>query len=325
MKRFLSILLVFCLSILALSGCSEKEPQKVKIVAVKNTSSLTVAPLLENSSQEEKEFSYDLNIVDVQSRVAYLMSKNECHIAFVSPETAAVIYRKTGGKIKILSTISTGGYEIISNNGALTDVTALKGKEIYLLQRDKTEENLFEYILTQKGLDPKKDVKIQYSNSAKQLIDSIKKGNIQYALLNLEDGAEVKSAVDSVKSLNLTDVWNKTEGTVPMTSFCAITTNKFINENPKIIETFMKELEESVKFAASNSDKTIELAKKYKLLTVENAESSIYENSKIGYLSGEKMQTSLNAYYGVLKKIKPELIGKNIPDSRIYYIVKPAE
>ncbi len=325
MKRFLSILLIFCLCFLVLSGCSEEERQEVKIVAVENSPTLAVAPLLENSSEKDRNFSYSLNVIDVQSRVAYLMNKGECHIAFVSPETAAVIYKKTGGKIKELSSVACGGYEIVSKDGNLTDVTALKGKEIYLLERDETEENLFKYILTKNGIDPKKDVKIQYSSSAKQLIQEMKKGNAEYALLKLEDAAEVKLAVSSAKSLNLTDAWNKTKGTAPMTSYCAITTKKFLEQNPEIIEAFMKELEESVKFAASNSDKTIELAKKHKLLTLKNAESSIYENSKIQYISGSKMQTSLNAYYGVLKEIKPELIGKDIPDSRIYYIPKEAE
>ena len=322
MKKFISILLSLLLILSIFSACSEQEPKQLRIVSVQDSACIALADMIEKNANSQNEYNYISTVTNLPSMANKLLTDGDCDIAFVPADMASVMYKKTKGAVTVLAAISNLDYQIVST-GELNSIADLKGTEINLLDRDRLDENLLEYTLEANSVSAD-EYKITYkAPGVKQLAKEIKAGRVGTALLNAIGAAELLTLEPGLKTLSLNDEWNKISN-VPAIGYCAVVSNEFLAENEEAVETFIKNLESSLK-AAGNKIQTLKLAKELGLLTNENYGEFIYNNANFNFLKGEQMKTALKNYYAVLKTKKAALIGTNLPDDIFYYIPEKDE
>lgn len=318
MKKIVAVFLVISLIVCLLGGCSAGKVTEMRVLTIENSAGIAIADMLEQYANTKKGNVYLPVTVNLVSRVNGMFMDDECDVAVIPADAAAVLYRKRGG-FKVIAGISSGGFEILSNNGELQSISDLKGKEIFLTERDKLSENLLEYVLSKNNIE-KSDVVISYSTNVKHIIKDFNANTVNYALLDAAGTAEVKAAIGDIKSINLTDEWNKVSNK-QMVNYCVVTTDEFLNKNKKAIDRLITDIESSVK-AASDTKKTGDLAIERNLITDVNYASDIINTSKLKFLKGKELKTTLSDYYGVLKGIKPFLVGNELPADDFYYGAK---
>lgn len=68
--------------------------------------------------------------------------------------------------------------------------------------------------------------------------------------------------------------------------------------------------------------KTLEVAKKHKLITDDIYDEEFLSSLKLQYITGEAMKAKISAYYKTLRKIKPSVSSGIINKDDVFYIPK---
>lgn len=314
MKRYLSIILCFVLTITFLSGCNQK-PTDVRIVSVENSAATALAHIFE---QSEGSNNYISTVVNLPNRVRTLMYDGECDVAVIPIETATVIYRRKNPEVKILAGISVGGFELVSTR-TISDLSELKNQTIYLTERSTLMESLLKYAVSLYDIDPFEDISFEYASDKSQLKKMLDNNEATFALFSSADATALKSDLENIVTYNLTDELAKKLKNPSVISYCVVATNDFIDDNPKAVKKMLEDIENSIK-SSSNTTNTVSLAKKHNLLTDDFYNEDFLVSCKAEYISGEKMKEKLTAYYSLLKKIKASSIGSSQPNDDFYFI-----
>ncbi len=316
MKRFITVLLCLIIFVTTLSGCSEKT-NDVRILSVENSPAATLVHMLEQENNKSAN-NYISSTVNLPNRVRNLIADNECDIAVVPVETAALIFKRGLTDIKVLAGISTGGFELVTTE-TITDFSELKGKTIYLTDRDTIKEGVFKYLLSQYGVNPFDEVTFNYASDTKQLEENILKNEISFALLTSADAAYIKNTIKNITAFNITDKLNEKFKNPSIVTYCVIGKTDFVNQNPKAIEQLLKDMEESV-LKSTDLSATVTTAKKYGFLTDDYFNEDFITACKADFVSGEAMKKKFSAYFKMLTKISSSLIGEKAPNDDFYFI-----
>ena len=318
MKRFIAILLSVILTISALVGCGGKaEPTKVRISGVMNSPTALLSHMIEKS---EGNVSYVCNPVNLPNRIRHLLTDGECDIAVVPIDTACNIYKKANPEIKVIAGISVGGFELVSTE-ELTDLSNLKDKTVFLTERDSLISNVFEYLIKGYGLTLRQNIEFNYADDIYSLKESFKSEKADFALLTSAEAAAVKSEIKGLKSYNITDELAKKFNHPSIITYCVIGNAEYIENNPDIIKTLLKDIESSLKKSQSSKD-TVKLGKKHNLLTDDVYGEEFLSACKPDFISGEAMKTKLTAYFKMIRKFKSSLVNKVINKDDFFYIPK---
>ena len=97
--------------------------------------------------------------------------KEEVDIAALPANLAATLYSKTQGQVvalavNVLGVLYIGEY----NSQSLQSLADLKGKTLYATGKGSTPEYFLRYLLSQNGLDPDKDVTIQWKSQPSEVV-----------------------------------------------------------------------------------------------------------------------------------------------------------
>lgn len=314
MKRFLSFILCLILMATTFSGCSSK-PKSVRIAGVTNSPYAQLSHMLEKN---EGNSIYASTTVNLPNRIRNIMSEGGCDVAVVPVETACAIYSKKETEIKIIAGISVGGFELVTTE-EITEIKSLKNKTVYLTERNTLMASILEYLIKLHGLEMNSDVKFEYANDLGQLKEAFNDKTASFALLTSADAALIKSEVNGINSYNLTDELAKKFKNPSIITYCVIGTTEFIEKNEKIIEELLKDIEASVS-NDNDFEETIKLGKKHSILTDDIYGKEFLEALKPKFISGKAMKEKLEAYFKMIKKIKPTMVNRVIGKEDLFYI-----
>lgn len=167
MKKFTKILsLLLCLAmVLGFAACTVKpdggettteetvpaDTTPINITALKGPTGMGMAKLI-----SDKNAQYNISIASAATEIAPLIIKGEADIAACPLNLAAAIYKKTGGKVKMIAVNTLGVLSILENGESIKSVADLKGKKIGATGQSATPEYILNYILEANGIDPKR-------------------------------------------------------------------------------------------------------------------------------------------------------------------------
>ncbi len=328
LKRIIAVILLLATVICCFSGCDDSTEQatvkgiEIRLLAVKNTAGIGLANLMEMNKNGKTTNKYKLTTFNLLSMEKSQMATSEWDIAVIPTNEASMFYKKKKGALKILATCSTGGYEILGNALEFNGVTDLKGKTVYLVERDSIGLHTLKYILNKSGMNADEDISIEYASDIKTLSSMIGEGQVSYAVLSSKEAAEAKSSNKGLASVNLGTAWSKVSPDVPFLSYCVVADKTFAEKNAKNIDVFLTELKESVNKAKSDVQGTAKLATRYDLADSESVAKEVIPSYKFSFLSGKKMKTSVVAYFNILRRLKERgaLIGRKMPGDDFYYL-----
>lgn len=313
---FLTIIMIF-----GLTGC-KKEASKadINIAVMTGPTAIGLVKVMEDNSTGNAANNYNFQVYGEASEIQTKLIKGELDIACVPCNLASVLYNKTEGEIVIAGINTLGVLYIVETGNSINSVADLAGKTIYSTGQGTTPEYTLRYLLSANGIDPDKDVDIQYKSEAAEVTaalaettDAIAMLPQPYVTVAMTQNADLRIA------LSVTDEWEAVSSDSTVVTGVVVARKSWIDENEAAFEAFLKEYPVSAAYTNENVEAAAALIEKYGIFKAAIATKAIpYCN--VTYIGGEEMKSLVSGYLNVLYEQNPASVGGKLPDDNFYYM-----
>lgn len=337
MKKIISLLLVSLMLLLAFAGCADNqgtntsdvsdtssvdEKTKIRIAGMKGPTSIGLIGIMEDDSNGTAKNDYEFSIKGAADEISPLLIKGELDIAAVPANLASVLYNRTQGKIKLLAVNNLGVLYIVTKGEEITSIADLKGKTILSTGKGTTPEYTLRSLLSKNGIDPDKDVTIEFKTEATEVVAQMVKAETAIAMLPQPYVTVASGKVQGLKvSLDLNEEWKKVNNGSSIVTGVIVARDEFIKNNPEAVKKFLEEFKASAEKVNSDVKASAQLVEKFGIFAANVAEKAIPQ-CNITYIAGEDMKTPVNTYLGVLYEQNPQSVGGNLPKDDFFYIAE---
>ena len=347
MKKIFSLILCAVI-LLSFAACGKKTPPDVTTDTPQNSSA---APDTTVSEPDEKETAAEMNIfvlsgptgvgaVDLWSRseagttqntyqfklvsandeIIAAISKGEADIAAVATNLASTLYNKTEGQITVLAVNTLGVLSLMTYKTELSSLSDLKGKTIVSPGQGANPEYILRYVLTGNGIDPDKDVTLEFVADGSEL-PTVWAKNPDAVILAPQPVATslLMKYTDARTVFDMTEEWNKLGGDSTLMMGCVIVRNAYLEEHPGAVETFLSEYKASIGAVKENPAAAGVLCETYGILPKAAIAEKAIPYCCLTFLRGAEMKTGLSGYLKVMYDANPKSVGGQLPGDDFYY------
>jgi NitT/TauT family transport system substrate-binding protein len=297
------------------------EKINVRIASLKGPTSMGLVKVMEDGENGVTANNYSFTIAGAADEITAGISKGEFDIAAIPSNLASILYNKTEGALTVAGINTLNVLYIIESGDSIQTVDDLKGKTIYSTGKGTTPEYTLNYLLTSYGLDPLKDVTIEYKTEATEVAALLSSTENAIAMLPQPFVTTVMMNNNKVRiALDVAKEWESVVNNNSTIVTGVVVVNKaFLENNKEAVDAFLEEYEASALFVNENVKEASALIEKFDIVKAAVAEKAI-PGSSITFLQGEEMQAKLNGYLDALYKQNPNSIGGAMPGTDFYYM-----
>ena len=322
MKKLTSLLLSAALlvSVLVCGASAAKTSSTVRVAGLKGPTTMGLVNLLAMEKNGTASQKYDLQLYGAADEVVPKIIKGEVDIAAIPANLAATLYQKTNGGIQVMAVNTLGVLYVVEKGDTVHSFADLKGRTILSTGKGTTPEYVLRYLLKKNGLDPDKDVKIEYYSEASEVtaqMAATKKDAIAVLPQPYVTAAQMKDSELRVV-LDLTKEWNKVCDTQLITGVTVVR-KAYAEEHPEEVINFLKDYQKSVEAANKDIDGTAALCEEVGVVAKAAIAKKALPKCNIVYRIGDEMKADVNAYLQVLYDASPASVGGKLPDNNFYY------
>lgn len=297
----------------------EYEPIDINIGGMTGPTSMGMVKIMETAEAGNAKNNYNFTIVGSADEITPKLIKGELDIAAVPANLASVLYNNTEKKIKLLAVNTLGVVYIVEKGNQIEDFADLKGKTIYATGKGSTPEYTLRYLLSEHGIDPDKDVKIEWKAEPNEVVALFKNSDSGIAMMPQPYVTIAQTQVEGLRiAINLTDVWDKLDNGSALITGVVVVRSEFAEAHPQQLAAFLDEYKESIAYVNANVAEAAQLIEKFNIFKAAIAQKAIpYCN--IAFMEGEEMKNSVGGYLSVLHSQNPKAVGGSIPEDDFYY------
>jgi NitT/TauT family transport system substrate-binding protein len=337
MKKVLAIfaasLAVLSLTVSASAASTEAETEtglkpfsagSLNICALKGPTAMGMIKYMNDADTGAlTDYSYDFRIVSAVDEVTPQLIQGNVDIAAVPANLASVLYNKTEGGIKVLAINTLGVLYICEMGDSLNSIEDLKGKTIFASGKGATPEYALSYILRENGIDPEKDLTIEWKSEHTECLTSLISSADGAALLPQPFVTAAQQKNDQVRAaLDLTAEWDRIqegkENGSSMLTGVVVARTAFLDEHPDVAEAFLDHYKESVDFVNENVEEAAKLIGQYDIVAEDVAVKAL-PACNIVCITADEMKQKLSGYLQVLNDQNPQAVGGALPQDDFYY------
>lgn len=295
-----------------------QEETPVRVVALKGPTGMGMAYLAQNEDGETED-DYDLTIAAAPTDVPPLMIQGKIDMACVPANMASVLYQKMETNLVTLAVNTLGVLYVVENGDTVQSMADLKGKTIVASGKGLTPEYTLRYLLTKNGIDPDKDVTIEWKNEHSECVAALASGAATIAMLPQPFVTVAQSKIEGLRmALDLNDAWENLNDGSQLVTGVVVARRDFVEQNPEAVADFLEDYAESVEKV--NADPAAAGARigELDIVAAPVAEKAIpYCN--IVCITGSAMKDALSGYLQVLFDAAPESVGGALPADDFYF------
>jgi len=298
----------------------------VKIATLKGPTGMGMVKMISDNEEKITSNRYEVNIVGAPDEIVGKISTGEIDIAAVPTNLAATLYNKTNGGVQILAINTLGVLNILEKGDTIKNISDLKGKTIVTSGKGASPEFILNYLLEQNGIDPEKDLTIEYKSEHSEVMTLALSGKADIVMLPEPFVTTALSKSEDFRNaLDLTEEWAKVtekigvEGSV-LAMGCVVVRKEFAQENEQAVNDFLNEYNNSINFTNSSQSQAADLIAKYEIIPSAALAKMAIPNSNITFVEGLEMKNQISNLYDVLFLADPKSIGGKMPESDFYYI-----
>ena len=329
MKKLVSVLLVLAM-VFALAACGQKtepapapaEPVDMNVYVLAGPTGIGAVNLRAKAEAGEAlANNYTVTMTGANDEVVAAVSNGDADIACVATNLAATLYNKTQGGVKVLAVNTLGVLSMLTNGAELTTVADLKGKTIYSPGQGANPEYILRYVLQGNGLDPDKDVNIQFVSEGSELL-SVWQNDPEAIVMAPQPVATtlLMQNEGSAKAFDMTEEWNKVSGgDSTLMMGCVIVRTAFLEEHPEAVEGFLADYAASIEAAQTDLEGTAALCEQYGIIPKAPLAMKAIPQCGLTYVAGADMKAQLGGYLQVMFDANPKSVGGALPADDFYY------
>lgn len=265
-----------------------------------------------------RDYAYTVTTCNSADEIMNTVTEGKADLAALPLDLAAKLYNTTNGGVKIIAVNTLGALYILTGDSSVKSFADIKGKTVYATGKGGYYEYFINYILTQNGIDPEKDVTIEYKEQSELTALAIDgTANLcfipePYATKVIAENKEMKRLVD------LNRLWEKSAGSKPVQGV-VIARTEYIEQNPEYIETFLFQNEVSVNFANEKDGLGINFLAANNFFSSHELAKASVPLCNLKFMKGEEMKPVINSTFDAFYSVDPASAGGAIPDGGIFY------
>lgn len=299
---------------------AEESKPTLNMMMIKGFPSLGAVNLMEANEQQTSSNIYNIAISITPDEVTAKLLSGEVDIAAIPTNMAATLYNKSDGQIKILAINTLGVIKLISTDDSIQTLEDLKGKSMLGSGKGAIPEYTFDYILRQNGIDPEKDLTIEYKPGHEETSTLMSEDQITIATIPEPSATQVLTKNDKARIvLDITEEWDKLNTGATLSQGCIVVQSSLIEKNPTAITNFLQDYTLSTQLLQSNLDETAILCAKFDILPEQVAITAIPRSNQV-MITGNEMRDGLKPFFQILFDANPDSIGGALPTDDFYYI-----
>ena len=296
---------------------STAEP--VRIAGLKGPTTMGLVNLLPMMEAGETAIDYDLQLYGTADEIVPLLMKGELDMAAIPANLAATLYQKTEGQIQALAVNTLGVLYVVEKGDTVQSIQDLKGRTVLSTGKGTTPEYVLRYILTQNGIDPDKDLTIEYYSEATEVTAQMAVAEDAIAVLPQPYVTSAGMQDETLRvALDLTAEWEKVSDTQLITGLTVVR-KEYAEAHPDVIEAFLAEYAQSVEAANTDVEGTAALCEAQGVVAKAAIAQKALPQCKIVCLTGEELKTNAEGYLQVLYDADPASVGGALPGADFYY------
>ena len=328
----LLLALTLALSLTACGGQANSEPEQpetqeeqtaaeINLYVLSGPTGIGAMNLWAASDAGETKNTYHITMPGANDEVVAALSKGDADIAAVATNLAATLYNKTDGGVTVLAVNTLGVLSLLSNGQEVNAVSDLKGKTIYAPGQGANPEYILRYVLTGNGLDPDKDVTLQFVGEGSELLTVWQSDPEAIILAPQPVATSILMQNENARTLfDMTEEWDKIAGgDSTLMMGCVIVRNEFLQANPGAVELFLQEYAASIEKAQSDVEGTAALCQQYGLIPKAALAQKAIPSCGLTFVTGAEMKTGLSGYLQVMFDANPKSVGGALPGDNFYY------
>ena len=334
MKKWTAILLTLMLCFGLLAGCATTEteepevpetPEAVeqttfRIASLKGPTTMGMVKLMNDAEEGAVKHDYQFEIYGTADEIVPKLVNGELDLALVPCNLASVLYNKTEGAVQVAAVNTLGVIYVVESGDTVQSIGDLVGKTVYSTGKGTTPEFALNYVLSQNGIDPEKDVTIEFKSEATEIAAMLETAENAIAVLPQPYVTVVQMQNDKVRvALSLTDEWDKVSTESGMVTGVLLARKAFIDENTDAFNEFLDEYSASTEYVNTNVEEASVWVEKYGIVAKAPIAARAIPACNITYIDGDEMKAKVSGYLKVLFDANPQSVGGALPDEEFYF------
>ena len=310
---------------------TEADTAHFRIAALKGPTAMGLVELMSlsdtaNEMMEGKEDvvstgnTYEFTLAGSADEVTPALIKGDLDMACVPANLAAVLYGKTNGAVEVLAVNTLGVLYIVENGGTVQSMADLKGQTIVAAGKGSTPEYALRYLLTENGIDPDKDVTIDWKSEHSECVAALASGQASIALLPQPFVTVAQNKIEGLRmALDLTAEWDKLDNGSGLITGVIVARRDVVEANPGAVDSFLQDYAASVEWVNANNADAAQLIAEYGIIEAAPVAEMALPYCNIVCLTGSEMKDKLSGYLQVLADVEPSSVGGTLPGDDFYY------
>lgn len=292
-----------------------------RIAGLKGPTTMGMVKLMSDAEAGETHQDYQVTMYGAADEVVPLLVKGDIDLAAIPANLAANLYNQTKGKVQVAAINTLGVLYVVTTGDDVKSVEDLKGKTVYSTGKGTTPEYVLNYILKENGIDPEKDLTVEYKSEATEVAAALQAADEgAIAVLPQPYVTAAQSQIEGLNvALNLTEEWNKVSTDSDLVTGVLVASTEFIEQNEAAFEEFLKDYQASIEWVNSNTADAAELVANYGIVAKAPLAQKALPACNITYVDGAEMKTKLSGYLQVLFDQNPKAVGGAMPGDDFYY------
>ena len=297
-----------------------EEGVTTRIAALKGPTAMGMVKLMSDDPQSEDGPLYDFTLAGAADEVTPALIKGDLDMACVPANLASVLYNKTEGQIVTLAVNTLGVLYIVENGNAVASMADLAGKTIVAAGKGSTPEYALRYLLTENGIDPDKDVVIDWKSEHAECVAALASGAATIALLPQPFVTVAQTKIEGLRmALDLTAEWDALDNGSGMITGVVVARKAFVEEHPAAVAAFLENYAASVEWVNANTADAAQLISQFGIIEAAPVAEKALPYCNIVCITGDELAEKLSGYLQVLFDADPTAVGGKLPGDDFYY------
>ena len=296
-----------------------EETTTIRLGGLKGPTSIGMVKLMEDDETGEAANDYEFTVAGSADELTPLLIQGKLDMAAIPANLAATLYQKTNGGIQAVAVNTLGVLYVVEQGDTVHSMADLKGRTILSTGKGTTPEYVLRYLLTANGLDPDKDVDIQYYSEATEVTAQMATTQDAIAVLPQPYVTAAGLKDDTLRiALDLTAEWDKVADTQLITGVTVVR-KAYAEEHPDVVAAFLADYAQSVNAANTDLDGTAALCEEQGVVAKAAIAKKALPNCNIVCLTGEELKADVSGYLQVLYDADPAAVGGTLPGEDFYW------
>ena len=289
-------------------------PVRMRVAALKGPTAMGMVRMMTADGMDT------FTLAGAADEVTPALIKGDLDVACVPANLASVLCNKTEGGVVCLAVNTLGVLYIVENGEEIQSMEDLRGRTIVSAGKGATPEYGLRYLLSENGVDPDRDVTIDWKSEHSECVAALASGAATIAMLPQPFVTAAQGKIGTLRTaLDLAAEWDALDNGSAMITGVAVARRAFVEEHPETVERFLEAYAQSVDWVNANPAEAGALIAECGIVESAALAEKALPHCNIVCLTGREMFEKLSGYLQVLFDAAPESVGGALPRDDFYY------